>query len=345
MRFLAVRLVAALGVALCANLAAAGANAPAMTDSPPNEPRAILDAILARDYSGYPRYTGGHETYEYRPIFESYPPYDLITITEPDSAKPEQAERAPTFGKCAQTMVIKNIRTTKVEAAPDMTSPPGQMRGLPWEAIVTVEAEVVALVINTADSIPTDRRCSWLGLEVKNTKTGKTEHYFDNVDNGDALLAMMKQFGAVHEVQYSWPKHKSLYVLVEPHRRQWSWGVSMILPPRGRAGKRHYDQELRDYVAATEPRWLLQDPYPPQAIHLPKFLAVRRNAIKQERYLASQSCKFAIAEAKGVGVEKILQADFEHPACLPGGNSPRIQDYFRNIEAIEGATRFLSQIR
>ena len=335
----AVRLVAALGVVICANLAAAGANAPAMTDSPPNEPRAILDAILARDYLGYARYTWGNEVSEYRPIFESYPPYDLITITEPDGTKPRQAERAPTFGKCAQTMVIKNIRTTKVEAAPDMTSPPGQMRGLPWEAIVTVEAEVVALIISTADSIPADRRCSWLGLEVKNTKTGKTEHYFDHVDNGDALLAMMKQFGAVHEVQYSWPKRKDLYVMVEPHRRQWSWGVSMILPPRGRAGKRHYDQDLRNYVEATEPRWLLQDPFPPQGVHLPKFLAGERKAIKHERALATQGCKNEIARTTGGGIEQIPQADFKHPACLPMG------DYLRNIEAIEGGIRFLSQIR
>ncbi len=203
------------------------------------------------------RYTGGHELFEYKPIFESYPAYDIERLKAP-AGETTTREATPTFGKCTQEMLVKDIKVTKVQYAQDPTTPVDQPKAIPYEVYVTVEAEVLALRLFNPDKIPADRRCSWLGLEVKNTQTGKREAYLDNADDSDALLTMMKQFGVMH----------GDYVVIDPHRRQWSYGITLFLPRSGKGQHRHYDRELRKYVDATEPRWLIQEAFPPPAIYL-----------------------------------------------------------------------------
>ncbi|MCZ8227630.1 MAG: hypothetical protein O9249_00750, partial [Burkholderiaceae bacterium] len=169
-----------------------------------------------------------------------------------------------------------------------------------------VEAEVLALRLFNPDKIPADRVCSWLGLEVKNTKTGKREAYFDNADDSDALLKMMKQFGTI----------PGDYVLIDSHRRQWSYGLNLFLPRSGKGQRRHYDHTLplgsRKYVDATEPRWLIQDIYPPKAVSLATEIARTAKKFEHAQNMARGNCRMAIERATG---NRIKDPDMKHAAC------------------------------
>jgi hypothetical protein len=225
----------------------------------------------------------------------------------------------PTFGKCTQEMLVKDIKVTKVQYAQDPTTPVNQPKALPYEVYVTVEAEVLALRLFNPDKIPADRRCSWLGLEVKNAQTGKREAYLDNADDGDALLKMMKQFGTM----------QGDYVVIDPHRRQWSYGISLFLPRSGKGQHRHYDYEQRKYVDAVEPRWLIQDPFPPQAIYLGTLVAKAVRDLDHARGMALGYCQKAIELETGV---RPKQPDFKHRACGAGSNVPTELDLARRFD-------------
>jgi hypothetical protein len=278
-----------------------GSAAPQANDSPANDPKAIVEAFIGRDFRGMSRYTGGHELFEYKSIFESYPPYDLEQLKVP-SGKTTTREATPTFGKCTQEMLVKDIKVTKVEYAQDPTTSVSQPSAMSYEVYVTVEAEVLALRLFNPDKIPADRRCSWLDLEVKNTQTGKREAYLDNADDSDALLKMMKQFGTTH----------GDYVVIDPHRRQWSYGISLLLPRSGKDQRRHYDHEQRKYLDATEPRWLIQEPFPPQAVYLGAAITDALDTIENYQELARRYCRIEIERVTG---KRPPQVDFQHPAC------------------------------
>jgi hypothetical protein len=289
-----------IAVAAIAFHAAAGA-APQANDNPANEPKAIVKTLIGRDFRNMPRYTGGNELFEYKSIFESYSSYDIEQLKTPVGGTTTR-EATPTFGKCTQEMLVKDIKVTEVQYAQDPTTPVNQPKAMPYEVYVTVEAEVLALRLFNSDKIPADRRCSWLGLEVKNTKTGKREAYLDNADDSDALLKMMKQFGTMH----------GDYVVIDPHRRQWSYGISLLLPRSGKDQHRHYDHEQRKYVDATEPRWLIQDPFPPQAVYLGAAITDALDTIQNYQELARRYCRIEIERVTG---KRPPQVDFQHPAC------------------------------
>ena len=317
----------------------AWAEAPRINDNPANEPRAIVDAVLARDYLNYLRYPGASEGHEYQQLFQSYPPYEYRTNRDPDGKLLQKERAVPSFGKCAQIMLVKNIKTTRTDRAPDVTSPPGQLRSVPWEVYVTVDAEVVALVITEPDQIPEDRRCSWLGLAVKNTQTGETEHYFDNIDNDRALLAMMRQFGKVYEVEYAKPQQRTLLVLVDAHRRQWSFGYSLFLPGPNRTSKPNPSEKPGESAKPQPARWRIEAPYAPPAINYQAYLTDQKRALEQYRYLATQWCLVERVRATGKSIPPP-----NDPACQPD-NNPLLREYFRDLAAVERGMEFLSQIR
>lgn len=274
--------------------------------NPPNDPKAIVSAMLARDLKNLGRYTGWNEV-EYTPLFESFPPY-IVTRTKGEDGKVHEREDVPAFGRCAQQMIVKSAKVTKVEQAPDPLSPVTAPRGLKNEVLVTVQAEVLALRLRQEQAIPESERCSWLGLRVKNTQTGKNEAYFDHVDNDRALLQMMKQFGTV----------QGNYVIVDPHRRQWEYAVAMRLPFTGKGELRHYQRSDKNqsgkFVDATEPRWLIQDPYPPEAWHLDAAIALNKKRTGRGLTSAKGACQSAIARATGLDWLTV-KADFEAPVC------------------------------
>lgn len=274
--------------------------------NPPNEPGAIVKAMIARDLKNLGRYSGWQDI-EYTPLFESYPPHNIRQVKGVDG-KVTEHEDIPTFGTCAQTMLVKSIKVKKVLSAPDPLSPVSQPKASPNEVLVILEAEVLALRLLSMDAIPENYRCSWLGLEVQNAKTGKRESYFDNVDDDKALLKMMKQFGEV----------KGDYVIVEPHRRHWEYAVSMRLPRTGKGARRHYDRNAelgnRKFVDAVEPRWLIQEPYPPAAWHIGTSTKHVKEIIERVKTSALSSCAFAISRATGVDVHKVTE-DLENPVC------------------------------
>ena len=274
-----------------------------------NEPAAIVKAMLARDLQRLGRYTGWNEI-EYLPLGESFPPY-IVTKVKGSDGKEHESEEVPTLGRCAQRMVVKNAKVSRVENAPDPTSPVNESKGLRNEMLVIVQAEVLALRLDHQDAIPENERCSWLGLRVKNTQTGKNEVYFDNVDNDRALLKMMKQFG----------KANGEYVVVDPHRRQWEYAVSMRLPLTGKGELRHYfvSRELggNKFVDATEPRWLIQEPYPPEAWHIDTAIAFVQELIDRGVSDARSSCHFALVKAFGISLinARKIKAEMNMPIC------------------------------
>ncbi len=287
---------------------------------PPNEPVAIVKSMLARDLKNLGRY--GSSEIDYMPLAESFPPYDIVKVKDKDGKVHEQ-ENVPTFGRCAQTMLVKSIKVKNAERAPDPLSPVSAPKALQREALVVVQAEVLALRLEHLDAIPENERCSWLGLQVKNTKTGKTEAYFDNVDDDRALLKMMKQFGTV----------RGNYVIVDSHRRQWEYAVSLRLPFTGKGEKRHWSRDKGDFVDATEPRWLIQDPYPPEAWHIDTATAYARQRIQGGINYAEMDCRFALSKASGIDVQKV-KVDLAAPACkesksvqkdLASANSMRLE--------------------
>lgn len=316
-----------IAVAAIAFYAAVGA-APQTNDNPANDPKAIVEALVGRDFRDMSRYTGGHELFEYKSIFESYPPYDIEQLKVP-SGKTTTREATPTFGKCTQEMLVRDIKVTKVQYAQDPTTPVNQPRAMSYEVYVAVEAEVLALRLFNPDKIPDDRRCSWLGLEVKNTKTGKREAYFDNADDSTALLKMMKQFGTI----------QGDYVVIDPNRRQWSYGISLFLPRIGKGQRRHYDHEQRKYVDATEPRWWIQEPFPPQAIYLGVSIIQTVKRLEHAQGMARGSCRIAIEQATK---QRIKQPDMKHPSC---GADSSTTDYLANARYFDAQLKILRQIK
>jgi hypothetical protein len=105
-----------VGIAAATLHMAAGA-VPKVNDSPANEPRAIVEALIGRDFRGMARYTGGQELFEYKPIFESYPPYDIEPVKAPNGLS-DTREAVPVFGRCTQEMLVKDIKVTKVRRPP-----------------------------------------------------------------------------------------------------------------------------------------------------------------------------------------------------------------------------------
>ena len=301
--------------------------------NPQNHPGAIVSAMLARDLKNLGRYTGWTEV-EYTPLFESFPPY-IVTRTKGDDGQMHEREEVPTFGRCAQQMIVKSAKVTKVEQAPDPLSAVNAPRGLKNDVLVTVKAEVLALQLDRQDEIPENERCSWLGLKVQNTQTGKTESYFDYVDNDRALLQMMKQFGTL----------KGNYVIVDPHRRQWEYAVSMRLPFTGKGERRHFQQsdpnESGKFVDAVEPRWLIQDPYPPEAWHIDsatKQLERRKGGGTSD---ALKYCRLAMSKAYGLQFEKV-QVNLESDVCT---KSTQVQKYLLLEQSLSAALVLLQQIK
>lgn len=306
---------------------------PPFKSNPPNEPAAIIDALIARDHRNLGRVSGWMDI-EYSPLFESFPPY-VVTRVKDARGKPIDRERASAFAMCAQRMIVKNIRVGKVLQTPDPTRPVNQPKGLTREVLVTVNAEVLALELWKPDAIPEDQRCSWLGLEVQNTKTGKREAYFDNVDDDQALLKMMKQFGPM----------EGRYVMVEPHRRHWSYAISMVLPVSGKGLKRHFDRDAelgkKDFVDATEPRWLIQAPYPPVGLHIDAAIKETVGVIARNKNMAISSCRFALAEALHVDT-KAVHVDLVDPICQ---SSASVQSEFTSRKNNEKRLEVLQSIR
>lgn len=301
--------------------------------NPANDPKAIVGAMLARDLKNLGRYTGWNEV-EYTPLFESFPPY-IVTRTKGEDGKVLEREDVPTFGRCAQQMIVKSAKVTKVEQAPDPLSPVTAPRGLKNEVLVTVQAEVFALRLRQEQAIPESERCSWLGLRVKNTQTGKSEAYFDHVENDRALLQMMKQFGTV----------QGNYVIVDPHRRQWEYAVAMRLPFTGKGELRHYQRSDKNqsgkFVDATEPRWLIQDPYPPEAWHIDAAIALNKRRTGGGNADAKGACETAIARATGVDWIKV-KADFEAAVCK---GSAEVQKSLAFEKSLVVERKLLQQIK
>lgn len=292
---------------------------PSLNPNPPNEPAAIIKALLARDWRHLRRYTGWSEV-EYTPLFESFPAYIATTVKGPNG-KPQVNEAVPAFGRCNQTMIIQDIKVKEVLRAPDPTVPVSQPRGLANEVLVIVEAQVLAIYLYKLDTVPKEERCSWLGLEVSNSKTGKTEAYFDNVDDDKALLKMIKGFGTL----------ENNYVVVEPHRRNWTYAIPMTLPRSGKGLKRHYEKKDRtnqDFVDAIEPRWLIEEPYVPEAVYIDVTISETIRDRKYSQSRASGACAFALAEALGIDLKKVV-VDLSNPTCRA---SKEVQYQFSNAQ-------------
>lgn len=276
------------------------------SNNPPNDPRAIVNAMIGRDLKALGRYTGWNEI-EYQTLFESYPPYE---ITRSKNAKGlwEENESVPTFGNCAQKLIVNNIKVLDVLRAPNPLSPIDRPKAAPNEVLVVVEADVLAIDLRELDVIPEQERCSWLGLQVQNAKTGKRESYFDNVDDDRALLKMMKQFGTM----------KGNYVVIEPQRRRWRYAVSMRLPFTGKGLQRHYDKTgesgQHKFVDAIEPRWLIQDPYPPEAWHIKTAIEQELIAIDNTKMSALRNCRFELSDALGIASGKV-GPNLDNPIC------------------------------
>lgn len=284
--------VTVVSIALGGLSAAAGTT---NQNNPPNDPRAIVNAMIGRDLKALGRYTGWNEI-EYQTLFESYPPYEL-TRTKNNKGVWEENESVPTFGNCAQKLIVKNIKVVEVLLALNPLSPIGQPKAAPNEVLVVVEAEALAIDLRELDAIREHERCSWLGLQVQNTKTGKRESYFDNVDDDQALLKMVKQFGSV----------RGNYVVIAPHRRRWQYAVSMRLPFTGKGLLRHYDKtgEQHKFVDALEPRWLIQDPYPPEAWHIKTAIEYELRDIVDIKMSALRACRFELSDALGISLNKV----------------------------------------
>lgn len=113
--------------------------------NPPNDPKAVVSAMLARGLKNLGRYTGWNEV-EYTPLFESFPPY-IVTRTKGDDGKVHERQDVLAFGRCAQQMTVKSAKATKLEQAPDPLSPVTAPRGLKNEDMPKVrEGAKVALV-------------------------------------------------------------------------------------------------------------------------------------------------------------------------------------------------------
>lgn len=301
--------------------------------NPINDPKAIVSAMLARDLKNLGRYTGWNEV-EYTPLFESFPPY-VVTRTKGEDGKVHEREEVPAFGRCAQQMIVKSAKVTKVEQAPDPLSPVNAPRGLKNEVLVTVQAEVLALQLDRQDAIPENERCSWLGLRVKNTHTSKNEAYFDHVDNDRALLQMMKQFGTV----------QGNYVVVDPHRRQWEYAVAMRLPFTGKGELRHYQRSDKNqsgkFVDATEPRWLIQDPYPPEAWHIDAAIALNQQRTGGGVADARKFCRLALSKANSLDWQKVV-VDLDSEVCKA---STQVQKYLSLERSLSVGMTLLNQIK
>ena len=306
---------------------------PPFKSNPPNEPAAIVDALIARDYRKLGRVSGWMDI-EYSPLFESFPPY-VVTRVKDVRGKPFDRERASAFAMCSQRMIVKNIKVGRVQLAPDPSAPVNQPKGLKREVLVTVDAEVLALELWKTDAIPEEERCSWLGLEVQNTKTGKREAYFDNLDDDQALLKMMKQFGPM----------EGRYVIVEPNRRHWSYAIAMVLPMSGKGLKRHFDRDAelgkRDFVDATEPRWLIQEPYPPVGLHIDAAIRDAADSAKHERELAEGSCDFAVAGSRGTK-SRLVRENINDPIC---NDSDAVQSRLRSEKYFLERASLLNRIK
>ncbi len=291
--------------------------------NPPNDPKAIVSAMLARDLKNLGRHTGWNEV-EYTPLFESFPPY-IVTRTKGDDGKVHEREGVLAFGRCAQQMTVKSAKVTKVEQAPDHLSPVTAPRGLKNEVLVTVQAEVLALQLDRQDTIPENERCSWLGLRVKNTQTGKNEAYFDHVDNDRALLQMMKQFGTI----------QGNYVIVDPHRRQWEYAVAMRLPFTGKGELRHCQRRDKNqsgkFVDATEPRWLIQEPYPSEAWHIGAAIALNKQRTGGGIAAARKHCRSAISDATGVGWSEVRE-DLDSSICQKSARVQKSLSFERSLD-------------
>lgn len=280
---------------------------PKLNSNPVNEPAAIVTALLARDWWHLRRYTGWNEV-EYTQLFESFPAYIATTVKGPNG-KPLSTEVVPTFGRCNQTIIIQDIKVKEVLQAPDPTAPINQPRGLANEVLVIVQAQVLAIYLYKLDAVPKEDRCSWLGLEVRNSKTGKTESFFDNVDDDKALLKKIKSFG----------KLENNYVVVDPDRRSWTYAIPMVLPRSGKGLTRHFvkrtETTSQAFVDATEPRWLIQEPYAPEGVHIDVAIG---ETIRDQKYwqgMALSSCGSAVAKSLGIEFKKAAQ-DLKHPACM-----------------------------
>jgi hypothetical protein len=306
---------------------------PLLNNNPPNEPAAIVTSLLARDWRHLRRYSGWTDV-EYTPLFESFPAYNVVHSKDANG-KPITQEIPPAFGHCGQTMVIQDIKVKEVLQAPDPTAPVNQSRGLSNEVLVVVQAQVLAIYLNKLDAIAPEDRCSWLGLEVRNKKTGKTESFFDNVDDDKALLKMIKSFGRL----------ENNYLVVDPDRRSWTYAVPMLLPRSGKGLKRHFvkrtETTSQDFVDATEPRWLIQEPYVPEGVHLDVAIGETTESQKHHYNRALASCGFDIAESLGIEFKKVVK-DLANPICQ---SSKEVQRYLNNMQIDKSNFQILQRIK
>lgn len=339
-------------LATIAGLAEAGG--PPINNNPTNEPRAIVNAILALDYLGPGRYTTGQEPFEYQPIFESLPPYINEGRIGNNGERNYYVKVFPSFGNCDQIMLVKAVKAAEVEFIPDTAAALDPLRNPPWQARVMVEAEVAALlVVINSRAKPLEIPCTWNDLGVGNSRTNRTDRSLTLPEDPRELASALTQFGKLHEVEYSYPGRKDIFILVNPHQQHWRFrytlslpspglASTLFLPAPGRAGKRHYDAETRGWFEAVEPRWRIEPPYQPPAIYYREYINRMRKNVEYLHNRANRACEFAIGKA--AGVNQVRKADFKHPDCRPENNK-EIREYRHDQAAIEGGIRFLSQIR
>jgi hypothetical protein len=174
-----------------------------------------------------------------------------------------------------------------------------------------------------------------LGLRVKNTQTSKNEAYFDHLDNDRALLQMMKQFGTV----------QGNYVIVDPHRRQWEYAVAMRLPFTGKGELRHYQRSDKNqsgkFVDATEPRWFIQEPYPPEAWDIDAAIALNKQRTGGGIAAALKHCRSAISDLNRVDWSEV-RVDLDSATCQ---QSAKVQQALAFERSLGSEFKLLQRIK
>ena len=89
---------------------------------------------------------------------------------------------------------------------------------------VSVEAVVRGVEVHRSLLPPSDIKCGWLGLKVRNRQTGVMDEIFrDNVDGDTKLLGALEQLGRPVEADMGDKRY-----VIDPVRRLWSFEVSLV---------------------------------------------------------------------------------------------------------------------
>jgi hypothetical protein len=108
----------------------------------------------------------------------------------------------------------------------------------------------------------------------------------------------------------------------------------MRLPFTGKGELRHYQGSYKNhsgsFVDATVPRWLIQEPYPPEAWHIDAAIALNKQRTGGGIAAARKHCRSAISDVTEVDWLEV-RADLESTICRQSAKVQKSLSYERSL--------------